>query len=42
MTLIGHVFQNYGLRNTWLDKCIKSPVSGDPSTSSKINGPKHR
>ena len=25
----------------WLDKCRKSPVSEDPSTSNMENGPKH-
>ena len=25
----------------WLDKCLKSPVSEDPSTSNMVNGPKH-
>ena len=24
-------FQNYGPRNTWLDQCLKSRVSSDPS-----------
>ena len=30
----------YGLLNTWLDKCLKSPISEDPSTSEKVKGPK--
>ena len=30
----------YGLHKTWLDKCLKSPVSEDPSTSNMVNGPK--
>ena len=34
-------FWTYGLRKTWLDKCLKSPVSEDPSTSNMVNGPKH-
>ena len=34
-------FRNYGLRKTCLDKCLKSPVSGDHSTSNMLNGPKH-
>ena len=25
----------------WLDKCLKSPLSEDPSTSDMVNGPKH-
>ena len=29
------------LRKTWLDKCLKSPVSEDPSTGNKLNGLKH-
>ena len=24
-------FRNYGLRKPWLDTCLKSPVSEDPS-----------
>ena len=34
-------FWTYGLRKTWLDKCLKSPVSEDPSTSNMVNGQKH-
>ena len=34
-------FRNYGLRKTWLDNCLKSTVSEDPSTTSMVNGPKH-
>ena len=34
-------FWTYGLRKTWLDKCLKSPVSEDPLTSNMVNGPKH-
>ena len=34
-------FQNYGLRNTWLDKCLKSPVSEEPSTGNIVNELKH-
>ena len=34
-------FWIYGLRKTWLDKCLKSPVSEDASTSNMVNGPKH-
>ena len=33
-------FWTYGLRNTWLDKCLKSPLSDNPSTSNMLNGPK--
>ena len=34
-------FQNYVLRKTWLDQCLKSPVSEDPSKSNIVNAPKH-
>ena len=34
-------FRPYGLRKTWLDKCLKSPVSEDPSTSKMVKGKKH-
>ena len=34
-------FGNYGLPKTWLDKCVKSPVSEDPSKSNMVNAPKH-
>ena len=34
-------FWTYGLRNTWLGKCLKSPVWKDPSKSNTVNGPKH-
>ena len=33
-------FRNYGLPKTWLDKCVKSPVSEDPSKSNMVNAPK--
>ena len=29
-------FRSYGLRKTWLDKCLKSPLSEDPSTSNML------
>ena len=32
-------FRTYGLRTRWLDKCLKSPVSEDPSTGNMVNGP---
>ena len=32
--------QNYGLRKTWLDKCLKSGASQYPSTSNIGQGPK--
>ena len=34
-------FRNYGLPKTWLDKCLKSAVSDDPSTDNTANGLKH-
>ena len=34
-------FGNYRLLKTWLDKCLKSLVSEDPSVSEMVNGPKH-
>ena len=34
-------FWIYGLRNTWLDKCLKSPVWEHPSTRYMVNGSKH-
>ena len=34
-------FLTDGLQKTWLDKCLKSPVSHDPSTSNMVNGTKH-
>ena len=34
-------FGNYRLRKTWLDQCVKSPVSEDPSKSNMVNAPKH-
>ena len=34
-------FRTYGLRTTWLDKCLTSLVAEDPLTSNMVNGPKH-
>ena len=34
-------FLTYGLRKTWLDKCLKSPVSEVPSSNNMVNGQKH-
>ena len=34
-------FGNYGLPKTWLDQCLKSPVSEYPSKSNMVNAPKH-
>ena len=34
-------FRNYGLRKTWLYKCLKCCASEDPSTTNMVSGPKH-
>ena len=34
-------FWSYGLRKTWLDKCVKSSLSEDPSTTNIVKGSKH-
>ena len=34
-------FRKYKLRKTWLDNCLKSPLSEDHSTSNMLSGPKH-
>ena len=34
-------FWSYGLRKTWLGKCLKSAVSQDRLTSNMVYGPKH-
>ena len=34
-------FGNKKLGKRSLDKCLKSTVSEDPSTSNMVNGPKH-
>ena len=34
-------FRKNRLRETWLDKCLNSRVSEDPSTENMINGSKH-
>ena len=33
-------FRNYGLPKTWLDQCLKSPVSENPTKSNMVNAPK--
>ena len=30
-------FRNYGLQKTWLDICLKTSFSDDPSTSNMVN-----
>ena len=34
-------FQNYGLRKTWLDNCLKSPFSEEYLTKNIVNRLKH-
>ena len=34
-------FRNYGLRKTWLDKCLKSPATEELQKVNVLNGPKH-
>ena len=41
MTLIADVFQNYTPTKIWLDECLKSPVSRDPSESNMVNALRH-
>ena len=41
MTLIDFVFPKLRPPKTWSDKCLKSPVSEDPSTSNMVNMPNH-
>ena len=33
-------FRNNMLRKLWLENCLKSPASEDPSTSNMVNRPK--
>ena len=42
MIPIAYVFPNYGLGKTWLDECLKSPVSEHPSTVIILKGTKRR
>ena len=41
MTFTAFVFPKLRTLKTWLDKCLKSLVSEDPSTSNTVNVPKH-
>ena len=34
-------FRNYGLQKTWLDNCVKKPLSECCSRTNMVNGPKH-
>ena len=33
-------FRNHGLQRTWLDKCLKSPISENQSRGNTVNGPR--
>ena len=33
-------FRNYGLQKTWLDNCVKKPLSECCSRTNMVNGPK--
>ena len=41
MTLIADVFLNLRTPKTWLDKCLKSPVSEDPLRGNMLNALKN-
>ena len=41
MTHTAFSFPKLQTLKTWLDKCLKSPFSEDPSTSNMVNVPKH-
>ena len=41
MTLINFVFPKLRTPKTWLDKCLKSPISEDSSRRNMVNGSKH-
>ena len=41
ITLIAFIFRKIRSPKTWLDKCLKSPFSEDPSTSNVADVPKH-
>ena len=34
-------FRSYELQKPWLDKCLKAPVSEDPSINNMVRGTKH-
>ena len=40
MTVITDVFRKLRTAKTWLNKCLKSAVSEDPSTSNMVTGVK--
>ena len=39
MTLIADVFPKLRTSKTWLDQCLKSPLSEDPSKNNMIKAP---
>ena len=41
MTFTAFVFPNLQTPKTWLDKCLKSPVSEDSWASNMVNVAKH-
>ena len=41
MTLTAFVFPKLRTLKTWLDKCLKRPISENPSASNIVNLPKH-
>ena len=41
MTLIDFLFLKLGTPQMWLNKCLKSLISEDMSTSNMVNEPKH-
>ena len=41
VTLIDFVFSTLRTPKTWLDKCLKSPISENSSKSNMVNEPKH-
>ena len=41
MTLTAFVFPKVHTLKRWLDNCLKSPLSEDPSTSNMVNLPRH-
>ena len=41
LTLIADVFPKLGTPKTWLDQCLKSPISEDPLKSNMVNALKH-
>ena len=42
LTLIAFVFSKFQTRKTYENKCLRTPLSEDPSTINMVNVPKHR